>query len=135
MIRRKSHKKNFTYRFLILVLDCTHELLYIYGLDPVTIFDISFDTKPESIVSVVIKNIKMSFHCHELLNAFENRNLGKFAELLEVYEADPNFYVKSKSRTIFELILSTPNSSSFIRKCIEYGADFFVVNFFNFNFN
>lgn len=69
----------------------------------------------------------MSFNNHELLKAFENRNLGKFAELLEVYEADPNFFVQSKNRTIFELILSTPNSSSFIRKCIDYGADFYVV--------
>ena len=79
------------------------------------------------IVSVVIKKIKMSFNNHELLKAFENRNLGKFAELLEVYEADPNFFLQSKNRTIFELVLSTPNSSSFIRKCIDYGADFYVV--------
>ena len=69
----------------------------------------------------------MSFNNHELLKAFENRNLGKFAELLEVYEADPNFFLQSKNRTIFELVLSTPNSSSFIRKCIDYGSDFYVV--------
>lgn len=64
----------------------------------------------------------------ELLGAFENRNLGKFSELLEVYEADPNYYVQSKNRTIFEIILSTPKSSSYIRKCIDFGADFYVVN-------
>lgn len=69
----------------------------------------------------------MSLNNHELLNAFENRNIGKFAELLEVYEYDPNFYVEAKRRTIFEIILSTPNSAAFIRKCIDYGADFFVV--------
>lgn len=71
--------------------------------------------------------IKMTYS-QELLNAFENRNLGKFTEFLEVYEADPNYYVESRSRTIFEIILGTPDSSAFIRKCIEYGADFYMVS-------
>lgn len=68
---------------------------------------------------------------NELFNAFENKNLGKFEELLEVYEADPNFYIHAKNRTVFEIILSTPKSSAFIRKCIDYGADFYVVSFHN----
>lgn len=66
-------------------------------------------------------------HNHDLYLAFINRNLGKFTEALEVHEADPNFYVESKGRTVFELILSTPDSAGFIKKCLEYGADFYVV--------
>ena len=69
----------------------------------------------------------MSIYNQDLLNLFQGRNIGKFTEYLEVHEADPNFYVESKNKTIFELILSTPDSSVFIRKCIEYGADFYVV--------
>lgn len=69
----------------------------------------------------------MALNNQDLLTAFENRNIGKFTEFLEVFEADPNYFVESRNRTIFEIILSTPNSSSFIRKCIEYGADFYVV--------
>ncbi|CAG9799622.1 unnamed protein product [Chironomus riparius] len=64
----------------------------------------------------------------DLYNAFKNRNLGKFTEALEVHEADPNYFVESKGRTVFEIILSTPGSHSFIKKCIEYGADFYVKN-------
>lgn len=70
----------------------------------------------------------MSLYNQELLNAFESRNIGKFKEYLEVYEADPNYYVESRCRTIFEIILSTPKSSDFIRICIDFGADFYVVN-------
>lgn len=69
----------------------------------------------------------MSLYNQELLNAFENRNIGKFTEFLEVHEADPNFTVESRNRSIFEIILSTPNSSNFIKKCIDFGADFYVV--------
>lgn len=71
---------------------------------------------------------KMSHNHMDLYNAFENRNLGKFTEALEVHEADPNFFIEAKGRTIFEIILSTPDSSNFIRKCIEHGADFYVVS-------
>jgi hypothetical protein len=66
-------------------------------------------------------------HNIDLYNAFQNRNLGKFTEALEVHEADPNYFVESKGRTVFEIISSTPGSSSYIKKCIEYGADFYVV--------
>jgi hypothetical protein len=69
----------------------------------------------------------MSIH-NDLLNAFEQRNLGKFQEALEVFQADPNHIIKSKDKTIFELILETPDSASFIKLCIENGADFYMVN-------
>lgn len=65
---------------------------------------------------------------NDLLGAFEQRNFGKFQEALEVYQADPNFFVKSKDRTVFEIILSSPKSSNFIKLCLENGADFYMVN-------
>lgn len=64
----------------------------------------------------------------DLLNAFEQRNLGKFQEALEVFQANPNFYVKDSDQTIFEIILSTPNSANFIKLCIENDADFYMVS-------
>lgn len=71
--------------------------------------------------------VTMSIHS-DLLNAFEQRNLGKFQEALEVFQADPNHYVKARDKTIFEIILSTPCSSAFIKLCVENGADFYMVN-------
>lgn len=68
----------------------------------------------------------MSIH-RDLLNAFEQGNIGKFQEALEVFQADPNYFVKSRDKTIFEIILETPNSSSFIKLCVENGADFYMV--------
>lgn len=65
---------------------------------------------------------------NDLLGAFEQRNVGKFQEALEVYQADPNHFVKTKDRTVFEIILSTPKSSNFIKLCIDNGADFYMVN-------
>lgn len=65
---------------------------------------------------------------NDLLGAFEQRNFGKFQEYLEVYQADPNYFVETKDRTVFEIILSTPKSSNFIKLCIENGADFYMVN-------
>jgi hypothetical protein len=53
--------------------------------------------------------------------------MGKFTEALEVYQADPNFFKKEKHQTVFEMVLSTPKSGIFIRKCIEYGGEFFMV--------
>ncbi|KAG5679189.1 hypothetical protein PVAND_008777 [Polypedilum vanderplanki] len=70
----------------------------------------------------------MSHYSMELYNAFENRNLGKFTEALEVHEADPNYFIDSKGRTIFEIILSTGGSSSFIKKCLQHGAEFNIKN-------
>ncbi|KAJ6635134.1 Transient receptor potential cation channel protein painless [Pseudolycoriella hygida] len=65
---------------------------------------------------------------NDLLGAFEQRNVGKFQEALEVYRADPNYLDKTKERTVFEIILSTPNSSKFIKLCVENGADFYMKN-------
>lgn len=70
----------------------------------------------------------MSIHNRDLLSAFEQRNLGKFQEALEVFEADPNYFVKTKDKTIFEIVLSTPDSAKFIKLCMENGADFYMVN-------
>lgn len=64
---------------------------------------------------------------NDLLGAFEQRNVGKFQEALEVFQANPNDFVSTKDRTIFEIILSTPKSSNFIKLCIESGADFYMV--------
>ncbi|XP_070504989.1 transient receptor potential cation channel protein painless-like [Chironomus tepperi] len=63
-------------------------------------------------------------HNIELYSAFNERNLGKFVETLEVYEANPNFKIDAKGCTLFEYILSTPNSGRFIEACIQHGADF-----------
>lgn len=68
----------------------------------------------------------MSIH-KDLLAAFEQGNVGKFQEALEVFQADPNRYVKTKDKTIFEYILETPNSAHFIKLCVENGADFYMV--------
>lgn len=65
---------------------------------------------------------------NDLLGAFEQRKVGKFQEALEVYGADPNFLIKTVDKTVFEIILGTPNSSIFIKLCIENGADFYMVN-------
>lgn len=64
----------------------------------------------------------------DLLNAFEQRNLGKFQEALEVFQANPNFYVKESDQTVFEIILSTPNTEKFIKLCIDNDADFYMVS-------
>lgn len=64
----------------------------------------------------------------DLFTAFEQRNLGKFQEALEVFQADPNYVVKEKDKTIFELILETPDSAKFIKLCVDNGADFYMVN-------
>lgn len=69
----------------------------------------------------------MSYSGVDLYNSFIHRNLGKFTESLEVHEANPNSLVPTKGQTVFEIILSTPDSSNFIKKCIEHGADFYVV--------
>lgn len=67
---------------------------------------------------------------NDLLGDFEQRNLGKFQEALEVFQVDPNICPKSRDKTIFEIILSTPGSANFIKLCIENGADFYMVNNF-----
>lgn len=69
----------------------------------------------------------MSIH-KDLLPFFEQGNLGKFQEALEVFQANPNYFVKERDKTVFEIILGTPNSSNFIKLCIENGADFFMVS-------
>ena len=70
----------------------------------------------------------MSTSCNlDLLKAFEQRNLGKFQESLEVFQADPNYLVKAEDKTIFEIILGTPGSSRYIKLCIENDADFYMV--------
>jgi hypothetical protein len=63
----------------------------------------------------------------DLLNAFEQRNLGKFQEALEVFQADPNQRIKESDQTIFELVLSTPSTANFIKLCIDNDADFYMV--------
>lgn len=65
---------------------------------------------------------------NDLLGAFEQRNIGKFQEALEVYGADPNVLIKTVDKTVFEIILSTPKSSNFIKLCVDNGADFYMVN-------
>lgn len=69
----------------------------------------------------------MTHHC-DLHKAFEEQSLEKFIEALEVFEVDPNAPLDGGPRTVFEKILSTPNSACYIQKCIEYGADFNVVS-------
>ena len=64
----------------------------------------------------------------ELNRAFCERNVWKFTEALEVFEVSPNSYPEKKNETNFEIILRTSKSSSFIEKCIEFGANFNVVS-------
>lgn len=67
-------------------------------------------------------------HNNELQRAFRVKELSKFTELLAVHEADPNSYPDGFNETNFEIILKTPESSKYIAKCIEYGANFNVAS-------
>ena len=69
----------------------------------------------------------MSLDC-DLYTAFKGKSFGNFVEALEVFEADPNITPPGEDKTVFELILKTPDSARYIEKCIEYGADFYVVS-------
>lgn len=69
----------------------------------------------------------MSHFC-DLHKAFKEQSLQKFIEALEVFEIDPNSVADDDTRSVFERILSTPDSACYIQKCIEYGADFNVVS-------
>lgn len=68
----------------------------------------------------------MSGH-KDLLSAFEQGNIGKFQEALEVFQADPNFYERERDKTLFEIVLGTAKSAHFIKLCIQNGADFYMV--------
>ncbi|XP_070498442.1 transient receptor potential cation channel protein painless-like [Chironomus tepperi] len=70
----------------------------------------------------------MSHTTCDLHKAFEEKSLKKFVEALEVFEIDPNSKPDGDNRSVFESILSTPDSASYIQKCIEYGADLNVKN-------
>lgn len=74
------------------------------------------------------RNLEMSRQ-HELLSAFEQGDLGKFQELLEFVQADN--IVQSYGKTLFEIILSTPDSAKFIKLCIDNGAEFYMVKNYN----
>lgn len=63
-----------------------------------------------------------------LLNAFEQRNIGKFTEALEVFQMNPNDVDEVTNRTVFEIILSEPGSTDFIRVCLQNDADFYMVS-------
>lgn len=67
----------------------------------------------------------------DLLKAFYDKKSRKFQECLEVYsDKYQNVVCKElKNRTVFETILSTPNSSEFIEICIEHNAEFHMVSF------
>jgi len=67
-------------------------------------------------------------HNSELYTTFNEKNLGKFIEKLEVYGTDPNYKIEAKDYTIFEHILSTPGSKNFIKACVQHGADFNMVS-------
>lgn len=69
----------------------------------------------------------MSIANDDLLISFEQGNFGKFQEALEVFQADPNGFVKAQGKTTFEIILSTPDSGKFIQLCIKNRADFYMV--------
>lgn len=63
-----------------------------------------------------------------LLNAFEQRNIGKFQEALEVFKMDPNDIDGITNRTVFETILSESQSTEFIKVCLQNDADFYMVS-------
>ena len=62
-----------------------------------------------------------------LRNAFQRRNLDAFKFALVNGQANPNHVDTDNGITIFEEILQTPNSASFITLCIDNGADLYEV--------
>lgn len=67
---------------------------------------------------------------NDLLYAFQQHNLSKFKELLEVLKVNPNKRVTiNNDRTIFETILSTANSAEYIKLCLKNDADFHMVRY------
>jgi len=71
----------------------------------------------------------MSSQQNELIKHFRNGDLDKFQEILEVFQVDVNAVATSIDQSVFELILSTRDSSNYIDLCIENGADLFMVSF------
>jgi hypothetical protein len=70
----------------------------------------------------------MSSSPDDLLDAFKRKNSRKFQECLEVYFADQNAICEvNTNRTVFETILSKPESSTFIEICLNHDADFYMV--------
>ncbi|XP_070490291.1 transient receptor potential cation channel protein painless-like [Chironomus tepperi] len=58
-----------------------------------------------------------------LSNAFRDRNLSDFMYTLEFLNANPNHESDIAGRTLFQKILTKPNSAEYIRLCIENGAE------------
>lgn len=64
----------------------------------------------------------------DFLNAFKQRNLVKFQELLKVFNVKPNERVEvNDDRTIFETILSTEKSAEYIKLYLNNDANFHMV--------
>lgn len=64
----------------------------------------------------------------DLLYAFQQRNLAKFEESLEILNVNPNEKVDINDElTVFETILRTEKSAEYIKLCLNNDADFYMV--------
>ncbi|KAG5672162.1 hypothetical protein PVAND_002315 [Polypedilum vanderplanki] len=59
----------------------------------------------------------------QLTIAFRERNLADFMHALEFLNGNPNQIIEENGPSLFQKILTTPNSADYIRLCIENGAD------------
>jgi hypothetical protein len=62
-----------------------------------------------------------------LLDAISQRNFSDFRYALEILKCDPNLIDAATGLSVFQTVLQTPNSSEFIRLCINNGANFYKV--------
>jgi hypothetical protein len=63
-----------------------------------------------------------------LTEAFRERNLADFMHALEFLNADPGQVIEENGPSLFQKVLTTPNSADFIRLCIDSGADCYTVS-------
>ena len=62
-----------------------------------------------------------------LLDSISQRNFSDFRYALEILKCDPNLIDAATGLSVFQTVLQTPNSSEFIRLCINNGANFYKV--------
>lgn len=62
-----------------------------------------------------------------LLESISHRNLSDFRYALEVLKCNPNLLDASSGLSVFQTVLQTPNSSEYIKLCVNNGADFYKV--------
>jgi hypothetical protein len=63
----------------------------------------------------------------ELFAAFQNGDLARFSDIMELHKVDTSYAINAKA-SIFEAILSTPRSSEFIKRCVQFDASLYLVS-------